>query len=505
MKRLFIFLFFVVLTAGAVIYGMSAAQDYWPAESWRTSAPEEQGMDSGILADMIDTIRESDKSVNSITIIRNGYLVHETYFYPYQKGILHSLNSCTKGVISSLVGIAIHDGSIKSVDDRVLDYFSDAEIANNDRRKQNITIKDLMTMSAGIKWDFANNSSTNEMQQTADWTGFYLDLPMEGEPGATFNYCNGASQTLASVLQKATGKKPSDLFAEKLQIGISDMFWTISPEKVSAGYSGIYMHPDDMARFGYLYLRNGTWNGQRLILKKWVAESTKPQIKANWGPLLPDYGYMWWTTRFGGYAALGYGGQYIFVVPEHNLVVVFTCGLFQGKDSFYPMEWMENYILPSIKSDKKLDIDKAASERLRKASDMVQNAPLPLPADALPEIAGKISGKTYKMDNSETLTFWFSGVNECKFDLNSKLIMKIGLDQTYRINDMGNFISGGYDRYHGAFKGCWLDENTLQVNFSVLEEGFETVYTAEFEGDRIELKSTTNMADDETVMKGKFN
>jgi hypothetical protein len=70
---------------------------------------------------------------------------------------------------------------------------------------------------------------------------------------------------------------------------------------------------------------------------------------------------------------------------------------------------------------------------------------------------------------------------------------------------MGNFISGGYDRYHGAFKGCWLDENTLQVNFSVLEEGFETVYTAEFEGDRIELKSTTNMADDETVMKGKFN
>ena len=351
-------------------------------------------------------------------------------------------------------------------------------------------------MSAGIKWDFTNNTSTNEMQQSENWTRFYLDQPMQDAPGSTFNYCNGASQAMATILKKATGKNLADLFAEKLPIGIGDLYWAMSPENVSSGYSGIYMQPADMAKFGYLYLRNGNWNGEQLISKQWIKESTKLQIKANWGPLLPEYGYMWWINRFGGYAALGYGGQYIFVVPEHDLVVVFTSGLFQGNDFFYPGEWMENYIMPSVKSDKPLENNKTASERLQKAVDTVQKAPQPQPVGTLPAIAGKISGKTYNLGNSETLTFWFDGVNECKADLNSKNILKIGLDGDFRINNVGNLITGGLD-YHGALRGRWLDEKTFQIDFRVLEEGFETVYTAKFEDERIELKSTTNMSDGE--------
>ncbi len=518
MKRLFLFLLFIMLLSGTIIYAINFSaiqtgqnsqidtprENYWPAESWRNSSPEEQGMDSEMLADLTDAIRESGKGVDSITIIRNGYLVNETFFYPYQKGLLHSLNSCTKSVISALTGIAINDGSIKSVNDRVVDYFPDMAIANNDEQKQSITIKDLMTMSSGIQWDFTDNKSTVEMQQSMDWTRFYLDRPMAEEPGSTFLYCNGASQTMASLLQKSTGTDPAKLFGQKLPIGIKDTFWAKSPEKVSSGYSGLYMHPDDMARFGYLYLRNGNWNGEQLIPAKWVEESTKPQIKANWGPLIPEYGYMWWNGRFGGYAALGYGGQYIFVLPELDMVVVFTSSLFQGNDFFYPIEWLEKYIIPSVISDKPLKENKAASEQLRQAVDKVQNAPPSQSAGALPEIAGRISGKTYKLDNSETLTIWFSGADECKVDLNSKRIVKMGLDNNFRVNDVGDMITGGYDHYHGAFKGRWLDEKTLQVDFRVLEEGFRTVYTIQFDEDRIEMRSKTNMDDTEVIVKGKY-
>jgi hypothetical protein len=517
MKRLIIFLFLILLIVSTyviisplnnidqVTVIQTVSQDYWPDDTWRTSTPEEQGMDSGMLAGMINTISESGKSINSITIIRNGYLVNEAYFYPYQKGVKHALNSCTKSVISALVGIAIHDGKINSIEDKALDYFPGIELANIDEQKRNIKIKDLMTMSAGIKWDFTNNSSTVEMQQSEDWTGFYLNLPMAEKPGNTFNYCNGASHALASILKEATGKDPADLMAEKLHIGIGDIFWAISPEKVSSGYSGIYMQPDDMARFGYLYLRNGNWNGEQLIPENWVIESTKPQITANWGPLLPEYGYMWWINRSGGYAALGYGGQYIFVVPECDMVVVFTSGLFQGNDFFYPVELMGNYILPSVKSDKPLEMNKTVSGQLQKAVDMVQKAPTPQPVRSLPEIAGKVSGKTYNMDNGETLTFWFNGGDDFKVDINSGNQLKVGIDRDFRINDVGNIITGGLKDYHGAFRGRWLDENTLEIDFRVLEEGFETVYTASFEDDRIELKSKINLSDTETVVNGKLN
>jgi hypothetical protein len=108
------------------------------------------------------------------------------------------------------------------------------------------------------------------------------------------------------------------------------------------------------------------------------------------------------------------------------------------------------------------------------------------------------------LDNSETLTCWFRGVNECEVDLNSRHTVKEGLDNNFRINDVGDMITGGYDHYHGAFKGRWLDEKTLQVDFRVLEEGFQTIYTIQFEEDRIEMRSVTNMDDTEVIVKGKY-
>jgi CubicO group peptidase (beta-lactamase class C family) len=520
MKRLIIFLFLALLILSTAIYTINFSanevdqkalvqadvQDYWPAGTWRTSAPEEQGMDSGMLADMINEINGISANINSITIIRHGYLVNETYFYPYQKGIMHSLNSCTKSVVSALVGIAVNEGRINSVNDKVLAYFPDQNIANIDERKQDMEIKDLLTMSTGLNWNITDNVSTFQMQKSGNWTGFVLDQPMKEEPGTAFNYCNGASQVLGSILQKATGKDLADLLPEKLKIGIGESYWVSSPENVSSGCMGLYMQPDDMAKFGYLYLKNGNWNGQQLIPEKWIEASTKPQTKTDiWGPFFPEYGYQWWLSRFGGYAAMGTGGQFIFVVPEQDMVVVFTSGLFIGNRFLYPVELMENYILPSVKSDTPLENNKTTTDTLQKAIDTVQMAPAPRPAGVLPETAGRISGKTYLLDNSETITFWFNGSSDCTVDFNSEYSVNVGLDNDFRLNDMGELAPWTQpENNHGAFAGRWLDEKTFQVDFHFLEEGFETVYTATFDDDRIVLKSMTNQSETENAVNGKF-
>jgi CubicO group peptidase (beta-lactamase class C family) len=508
MKKRFLVLLIIILVLGVASYTISASakkddknaqnqinvKEYYPTGDWRTSTPEKQGMDSRILANMINSIKKSGKSVNSITVIRNGYIVNETYYYPYYKGLLHFMNSCTKSIVSALVGISIDDGHIKSVNDKVIGYFPNLNIANVDQHKQNLKIRNLLTMTTGLDWVFSNNASTNKMLQSRNWTQFTLDQPMKEEPGHTFNYCNGAAHLLSTIIQKTTGISSAELTTKKFELmGIKDMYWDSSPENVSSGYTGLYMLPDDAAKFGYLYLKKGKWNGKQLISKKWVEESTKMQVKADWTPIFPGYGYMWWINRFGGYAALGQGGDYIFVVPKLDLVVVFTGGIYNLNEIFYPGELMEKYIVPSVKSNASLKSNPTASEALKKAIDMVQKAPSPEPPSSLPEIAKKISGKSFAMSDSTILTLLFKGDNEFTIEQDSKNLFTIGLDNVYRIVDTKNLNGGIIDHNHLALKGRWIDEKTLEVTTQDLEDGFEEVLIGHFENDQIKVKIKSNV------------
>lgn len=480
-------------------------EEYWPEGGWRTSAPEEQGMDSGKLAGMINSVRESGKRVSSITVIRNGYLVNETYFYPYQKGIKHFMNSCAKSFVSAFVGMAADQGRIKSIDDGVLEYFADTGISDADKRKRDLKVRNLLTMTTGLDWDFITNTSTNNMLQSQDWTRFTLSQPMKEEPGRTFLYCNGAAHLLSTMVQKTMGKSLAELAAEKFSpMGIKDIYWSSSPENVSNGYTGLYMNPEDAAKIGYLYLKKGNWNGTQLISEKWVEESTREQVKADWTPLFPAYGYLWWIPRFGGYAALGQGGDYIFVVPKLDMVVVFTGGIYNLKDLFYPAELMEKYIAPSVKSGAPLKPGPEALKSLNKALDSVQKAPLPAAASSLPEIAGKISGKPFEMDDGTTTTLWFREGNECVIEQDSTAVFTIGLDNVYRIVDSGRFFGESMlSNVHLALKGRWLDEKTLELTVRELEEDFEVQYIAQIENDRMEVKILSNIYP-ERVSVGKL-
>jgi CubicO group peptidase (beta-lactamase class C family) len=158
----------------------------WPTKGWSTSTPEAQGMDSGVLAAMLDEIQRQDHDIDSVTVVRNGYLVADAAIYPYEQDTKHIIHSCTKSIVSALIGIAIEQGYIDGVQTPVLDFFPGRSVENIDENKKSMTLKDLLTMSSGLncrdsylyRW-----SGLNEMRASRDWVQHMLDLPMAETPG----------------------------------------------------------------------------------------------------------------------------------------------------------------------------------------------------------------------------------------------------------------------------------------------------------------------------------
>lgn len=282
-------------------------------------------------------------------VVRNGYMVTEAYFRPYNQGRAHSQTSCTKSFLSALVGIAIDEGHL-ALDDTALDFFPGRAIANDSPLKREITVEDLLLMRSGLDWPessvpySSSNNMLRQMMGSRNWTQFVLDRPMAVTPGSTFNYSTGDSQLLGAVLEQATGTRIQEFartrLFEPLQVPSRHWRWSSAPEGVAFAGGGLQLTPRAMAQFGYLYLNGGTWEGQQLVPAEWVEASVAPSY----------YGYHWWRLANGGYAALGYGGQRIVVVPRLEMVVVIT-GDFPGTTSGY---LVDAFIIPAARSSEPL-------------------------------------------------------------------------------------------------------------------------------------------------------
>jgi len=348
--------------------------DYWPTKGWRTASPESQGVDSKLLIRMLETIWENDIDIDSVLVIRNGYIVLDAYSYPYEASHTRNIYSCTKSVLSALVGIAIDKGYIKDVNQHVLDFFSKRVAKNITADKKAMTFEDLLTMTTGLKCHDSyryNWSGLMEMKWSTDWVQFMIDLPMAEVPGTRFEYCNGASFLLSAILQEQTGMDALSFAEENLfvPLGISRFSWPSNPQGITFGYARLYMRPQDMAKIGYLYLSNGLWDGKQIISSRWIKDSTRKHVSTR-GPF--SYGYQWWTTNSGEYIAIGYGGQYIFVVPDKNMIVVFTSHLSQ-RDMTAPTGLLYSDIILSVKSDKALPENPQDEKALKAIMALWQN------------------------------------------------------------------------------------------------------------------------------------
>lgn len=342
-----------------------AAGDYWPDQQWRKATPESQGMCSAMLADMLDRLWQKNLEVDTILIVRNGYVVLDTYRYPQTADMKHDIFSCTKSISATLIGIAIDKGHIPSVDRPLLEFFPGKAPAYPDKRKQEMTLKNVLQMATGLNCRdsiYYNWAGLRELRGSADWVQYMLDLPIVEAPGARFDYCNGASFLLTAIIQETTGQSGLAFAQEHLftPLGIQNVDWPANSRGQTIGWGRLRMRPRDMARFGYLFLKEGRWNERQIVSAQWVADATRSHIPVG---RASGYGYHWWVMDSGDYAAIGYGGQRIYVSPDKNMVVVFTARL-NKLTRFLPGNLLQRYILPAVKSDRPLPENDVALNRL---------------------------------------------------------------------------------------------------------------------------------------------
>ena len=318
---------------------------YFPTDGWRTSTPEEQGMDSNKLAQMLSAVQQKHLSLHSLLVIRNGYIVSETYFGAFTQDTPHQLYSVTKSFIATLIGIAIDKGAIDRTDHRILDFFPEDTIENLDQYKQAITLENLLTMRAGLDWQ-EGDPAYMALAQSPDWVKFMLDKPMVQPPGTWFNYCSGCSHLLSAILEQTTGMNTLDFAKQNLfqPLGITNVTWDTDAQGIPIGGWGLQLTPRDMAKLGYLYLYNGIWERDQIVSGDWVNRATQTHTETD-SEL--GYGYQWWTyPSLSGYAALGMGGQTVFVIPRSDLVIVTTADMDNHDEIF---QLIEQYIVPAVK------------------------------------------------------------------------------------------------------------------------------------------------------------
>jgi CubicO group peptidase (beta-lactamase class C family) len=267
--------------------------------------------------------------LSSFLLFQGGRLHRETYANGSARDRPINIKSASKSILNALTGIAIQQGHIESLDVPVARYLPDyfKGLPADDPRRR-ITVRHLVTMSSGLPSTSIRNYGA--WVTSRDWVGYALARQVDNEPGAYMTYSTGDSHVLAAVLTKATGK-PLREFAQQHLFAPVDMRvggWDRDPQGIYFGGNNLAMSPAALLNFGRLYLDGGKFNGRQVLPAAWVAESWQPRFLNSSFNLRHDYGYLWWHTTFASHStwfAWGYGGQFLFVVPSLNAVIVLTC------------------------------------------------------------------------------------------------------------------------------------------------------------------------------------
>lgn len=303
----------------------------WPTQGWITSTPAEQGMDPELIAAGIEQLKLTFPKPHSLLIVRHGFLVVEEYYHGYRPDMNQDVASVNKSFLSALIGIAINQGAIPSIDTPMMDYFPEYATQDLDPLAYDVTIEHLLTMTSGFYWpehELGHRPSLDEAFSSGAPQELLFASPIIHTPGSTFNYCTACTHTLSMIIQKATGMPTQDIAQEFLMapLGIppSDWSWNHNSDGYNTGGWGFYLTPRDMAKIGYIYLNNGLWDGEQIIPEEWARTSHRRLVDLGQHE---GYGYLWWTGRIGShpaYYAAGHGGQYIYILPTLDLIVVVT-------------------------------------------------------------------------------------------------------------------------------------------------------------------------------------
>jgi CubicO group peptidase (beta-lactamase class C family) len=349
LKKIFkIFSSFLFLSVFLCLFCMLPSCNSSPVESdndpfWNISTPEQENVDGKILENYFADVRSGKyNEIHSLLVIRHGSIIKEEYYYGYNVNTLHPIYSDTKSVTSCLMGIAFDQGKLKDLRKQLLSFFPEySSFSYSDVNKSLITLEDVLMMKAGFDWNEGaypygdQKNPVSGLSQSSDWIKFMLDTPMKDRPGSKFAYNSGCSMLLSGILRNTLNQQAHDYAKNVLfnPLNITNYIWETGSQGIANTGWGLHLRPRDMAKFGLLYLYEGKWQDKQIVSKEWVQKSTSRMTLLTNGY---RYGYQWWMMPLSkdstsNYVndikiAWGYGGQFIFVIPSLDMVVVSTAG-----------------------------------------------------------------------------------------------------------------------------------------------------------------------------------
>lgn len=322
---------------------------------WMVQPPETYGFDRAALDQAFDHA-EGLAPLNSLVIARRGEIVAEDYYRGMRPNEDTNIKSASKTVLSALVGIALEEGHLDSLDQPIAPFFPEYLGENADPRKRQITLRNLLTMRAGLESTSFGNYGA--WVTSDNWVRFALNQPVESAPGEDMIYSTGTSHLVSAFLTKATGMSTKAYAQSRLfdPLGIAPPSWQQDPQGIYFGGNNLALSPRDLLTFGQLYLNEGRYNGQQIVPADWVRASMQRHVLDTYRGF--SYGYFWWIEAFANirtHFAWGYGGQYVFVIPGLDLVVVCTSDLNNRppdiddhNERIYTL--LSDYVLPAVHS-----------------------------------------------------------------------------------------------------------------------------------------------------------
>ncbi len=286
-------------------------------------SPEECGIRSSFVLEMLKKLNStSGCDMHKFMMIKNGYVIGESSFEPFDMDMWHVTYSMCKSITGMAIGMLVDDGKI-SVTDRVKDIMGSKMSIKSSMRMKDLTVEHLLTMSSGISFNEAGAITGN------DWRKGFLESGYHFEPGTQFEYNSMNSYMLSAIVTEITGETMFDFLKPRLfePLGIKRVFWEKCPQGITKGGWGLFLRIEDMAKLGQLYLQKGMWNGQRILSEKWVEESSRSHIETGIEGS-EGYGYHMWNSncREGSYTFNGMLGQDVFIFPDVDMIIVTNAG-----------------------------------------------------------------------------------------------------------------------------------------------------------------------------------
>lgn len=440
------------------------------------SIPEAESVSSEDILRFLDAVENSPHELHSFMFLRHGKVITEGWWDPYRSGLKHTLYSTSKSFTSTAVGFAVTE-KLLSVEDKVISFFPEDLPDTVSPYLSELTVKDLLTMSAGQDPD----PTFLVPSRDSNWVRGFLATPIVNEPGTKFLYNSLATYMLSAIVQKVTGERMIDYLTPRLfePLVIQGMDWEVDPQGINTGGWGLRVKTEDMARFGQLYLQKGSWNGKQILPAEWIEEATTikieqapdlPQATKDSSDWLQGYCYQFWRCRHHAFRADGAYGQFIIVMPDQDAVIAITVETPDMKDELN-LVW--EYLLPAI-----YEGDLPANDSMVTAlKQRLSLLALPIEEKSVdPSFVSNISGKTFAIEPNAghiaSMSFTFSD-NMCHLLLQTdtavyQLAYGSGVWQTGETSRRGPYLvmDANLNRLSpfkvaGSYR--WDDENTLKL------------------------------------------